>query len=72
MAQAVTQKIIPLEQETRTHTNTAAAAHYLMRQQQTLRLWNCENSRGPIKPICISGRLAWPVSEIKRVLGVAS
>ena len=27
---------------------------------------------GPLRPIRINGRLAWPVSELRRVLGVAA
>ena len=26
---------------------------------------------GPLRPMRINGRLAWPVSELRRVLGVA-
>ena len=26
---------------------------------------------GPLRPIRINGRLAWPVSELRRVMGVA-
>lgn len=58
----------PLEQVTRPAVNTAAAAYYLSRQQQTLRVWACLG--GPIRPIRINGRLAWPVAELRRVLGV--
>jgi len=49
---------------------TAAAAHYLNRKPQTLRVWACHGN-GPIKPVRVYGRLAWPVNEIRRVLGVA-
>lgn len=59
----------PLEQVTRPAVNTAAAAYYLSRQQQTLRAWACLEN-GPIRPIRINGRLAWPVAELRRVLGV--
>lgn len=59
----------PLELETRTHVPTAPAAFWLLRKQQTLRIWACLE-KGPLRPIRINGRLAWPVSEIKRVLGV--
>lgn len=60
----------PLESVTRPTVETAAAAFYLNRKQQTLRSWACLES-GVIRPLRINGRLAWPVSEIKRVLGVA-
>lgn len=59
---------ISLEQETRTAVNTATAAHHLCRQQQTLRSWACFEN-GPIRPIRINGRLAWPVTELRRMLG---
>ncbi len=56
--------------ETRHTLTTREAAHHLNRAQQTLRIWACLEN-GPIRPIRINGRLAWPVSELKRVLGVA-
>lgn len=48
---------------------TNAAAHYLNRQPQTLRVWACYDN-GPLRPLRINGRLAWAVSDIKRLLGV--
>lgn len=48
---------------------TSAAAHYLNRQPQTLRMWACKGN-GPIMPLRINGRLAWRVQDIKRLLGV--
>ena len=51
--------------------DTAAAAHYLNRKPQTLRGWACMEN-GPLRPIRINGRLAWNVSELRRVLGVAA
>ena len=60
----------PLESVTRPTVETAAAAFYLNRRPQTLRCWAVYQD-GAINPIRISGRLAWPVSEIKRVTGVA-
>ena len=62
-------QFIPLAQETRAALPTAEAAHHLSRSAQTLWLWACKES-GPIRPIRINGRLAWPVADIKRVLGV--
>ena len=59
-----------LELVNRPAVDTAAAAHYLNRKPQTLRAWACLEN-GPLRPIRISGRLAWPVSELRRVLGVA-
>ena len=64
------QQFPPLESVTRPTVETAAAALYLNRQPQTLRGYACHED-GPIRPLRINGRLAWPVSELKRVLGVA-
>ena len=61
----------PLEQVNRPHVNTEQAAHYLMRRPQTMRGWACLEN-GPIRPLRINGRLAWPVAELKRVLGLAA
>lgn len=61
----------PLAQETRTHLPTDAAAHHLNRSSQTLRMWACHDI-GPIRPTRINGRLSWPVSELRRILGVAA
>lgn len=59
-----------LDLETRTAISTDAAAFHLNRKQQTLRRWACcEN--GPLKPIRINGRLAWPVSELKDLLNAS-
>ena len=63
-------KFPPLELENRPAVDTAAAAHYLNRKPQTLRGWACMEN-GPLRPIRINGRLAWNVSELRRVLGVA-
>jgi predicted XRE-type DNA-binding protein len=63
-------KFPALADETRTHVTTEHAAWLLGRACQTLRVWACYESRGPLRPIRIAGRLAWPVAEIKRVLGV--
>lgn len=59
----------PLEKVTRTHVPTAQAAHYLCRRPQTLREWACLET-GPLRPHRVSGRLAWEVAGIKRVLGI--
>lgn len=61
----------PLDTINRPAVDTAAAAYYLNRRPQTLRLWAMRDGSGPIRPIRIHGRLAWPVSELRRVLGVA-
>lgn len=70
MAQRAIQ-LTPLAQENRTALPTGEAAAQLSRAPQTLWLWACKES-GPIRPIRVNGRLAWPVSEIRRVLGVAA
>ena len=67
---ANTLHLTPLEQETRTALPTSEAAFHLNRADQTLRIWACRED-GPIRPIRVGGRLAWPVSELRRVLGVA-
>lgn len=63
------QQFPPLELVNRPAVDTAAAAHYLNRRPQTLRGWACMEN-GPLRPVRINGRLAWPVAELKRVLGV--
>lgn len=65
-----TVEYLPLEQVTRPTVETAAAAFYLNRRGQTLRSWAC-TEQGPLRPIRLNGRLAWPVAEIRRLLGVA-
>ena len=63
-------KLTPLESETRSAVDTSDAAAHLGRQPQTLRSWACKED-GPLRPLRINGRLAWPVAELRRVLGVA-
>jgi hypothetical protein len=63
------QQFPTLESVTRPTVDTAAAAYYLNRRPQTLRIWAM--NQHPIRPLNIHGRLAWPVSELRRVLGVA-
>ena len=46
-------------------TNEAAAA--INRAPQTLRKWACLEN-GPIRPVRINGRLAWPVSGLRSLL----
>jgi hypothetical protein len=55
--------------ETRHAVDTDCAAFHLNRQPQTLRYWACYET-GPVRPIRINGRLAWPVADLRRVLGV--
>lgn len=58
---------LPIEQETRSHIETACASYHLGRSAQTLRIWACLEN-GPIRPIRVHGRLAWPLADIKRML----
>jgi predicted DNA-binding transcriptional regulator AlpA len=57
----------PLDAEVRDTVSTDAAAFYLGRRPQTLRSW-ATYENGPLRPMRVNGRLAWPVAEIKRVL----
>jgi len=58
--------------ESRTHVPTAIAAHWMTRKEQTLRGWaSSEDSPDGLRCIRINGRLAWPVADIRRLLGVA-
>jgi hypothetical protein len=62
---------VPLDRETRACVDTKTAAYHLGRRPQTLRRYACYGL-GDIQPVTVVGRLAWPVAEIKRVLGVAT
>lgn len=57
----------PLHAETRAAVDTETAAAHLSRRPQTLRLWACKEN-GPIRPIRVHGRLAWPTAELRRLL----
>ncbi len=65
--QTAVHQYTPLAQETRSAIPTDAAAHHLNRQPQTLRAWACLEN-GPIRPVRIHGRLAWPVASIRELL----
>ena len=67
MQTVANQTFTPLEQVTRPTVPTDQAAYYLNRQPQTLRAWACLEN-GALRPVRISGRLAWPVADIKRLL----
>lgn len=71
-ATAATAKFPPLELEQRPTVHTAAAAYYLNRSPQTLLGWSCKSGVGPVRPLRINGRLAWPVADLRRVLGIAA
>lgn len=68
---AFSQQFPPLEQVNKPTVPTDQAAYYLNRRSQTLRIWAMRDGSGPIRPIRINGRLAWPIVELKRVLGLA-
>lgn len=61
----------PLEAVNRPSVPTEQAAHYLMRRPQILRAWAMKDGSGPLRPVRVHGRLAWPVAGIKAALGVA-
>ena len=72
-APAATADFVPLHLETRPAVDTAAAAHYLLRQPQTLRGWACAETFPPgLRPQRVHGRLAWSVAAIKAALGVTA
>ncbi len=63
------EKLRPLAHEPRSTLCTNEAAAHLNRAPQTLRQWAMREC-GPLRPIRINGRLAWPVADIKRLMGV--
>jgi len=63
-------QLTSLALEPRVALPTSEAARHLNRSAQTLRIWACREG-GPLRPIRVNGRLAWPVSELRRVLGVS-
>ena len=69
MTTANIQQFPPLELVNKPNVDTAHAAYLLTRRPQTLRAWACLEN-GPLRPVRINGRLAWPVAELRRVLGV--
>ena len=71
MATLISPHTTPLERETRANLPTHEAAYHLNRAQQTLRIWAMREN-GPLRPIRVNGRLAWPVSELRRILQVQS
>ena len=60
---------VSLTLETRAALPTAEVAFHLNRAQQTMRLWAMRED-GPLRPLRINGRLAWPVADLKKLLGV--
>ncbi|MBS75722.1 MAG: hypothetical protein CMO32_08185 [Variovorax sp.] len=60
-----------LDAESRVALPTDEAAFHLNRSPQTLRLWACLD-KGPLRPIRIHGRLAWPTDDIRKLVAGAA
>lgn len=58
-----------LEDIRKPNLTTTEAAHFLNRKPATLHYW-ASTGEGPLQPVRIFGRLAWPTAEVKRVLGL--
>lgn len=56
-----------LELEQRSDVDTATATRWLNRKPRTLRSWACLED-GPLRPLRVAGRLAWAVTDIRRIL----
>ena len=67
---AIDPQFPPLEQINRPTVPTEQAGYYLDRRPQTMRIWAMRED-GPLRPLRINGRLAWQVSDLKRILRVA-
>ncbi|MEM8514456.1 hypothetical protein RCH14_003801 [Massilia sp. MP_M2] len=63
----MSKKYSALDAQVRIAVSTAEAAFHLGRKPQTLRKWACFED-GPLRPVRINGRLAWPVAQIKQLL----
>jgi hypothetical protein len=61
----------PLENVVKPVLTTGEAGHYLDRASQTMRKW-AATGEGPIKPLRINGRLAWPTAAVKKLTGVTA
>ena len=62
---------LPLHLEGRTHVTTAVMCRHLGRKEQTARGWAMRATYPEgMKPLRVSGRLAWPVAGIRALLGV--
>lgn len=69
-AETISQSVsapLTLLTDTRATVDTATAAQYLNRQTRTLHQWHCYG-RGPISPVAVGGRLAWPLADIRRLM----
>lgn len=65
--QTAANQFTSLALETRSAIPTDEAAFHCNRKPQTLRAWACLEN-GPIRPLRINGRLAWPVAAIRALL----
>jgi hypothetical protein len=63
---------LPLHLETRAHVSTAVLCRHPNRKEQTAR-GRASAGTYPegLRPLRVMGRLAWPVSGLKQLLGVA-
>lgn len=59
----------PLEQVTRPNLTTQEVAYYTNTRPQTWRIYACRQT-GPIQPMRVAGRLAWPTAAVRRLVGV--
>jgi hypothetical protein len=64
---AITAPYPSLASETRENVDTACAAYHLGRKVQTLRKWACYED-GPLRPVRLHGRLAWAVTDLRRLV----
>ncbi len=67
VADEVDSRFPSINEEQRSHVDTACAAHWLNRKPQTLRQWACLEN-GPLRPIRINRHLAWSVEEIRQLM----
>lgn len=71
-ANTATVNLTPLELEARPNITTREAARHLNRAPQTLRAWAAKGGNGPLSPVRINGRLAWPTAELRKLTGVGA
>jgi len=63
------QQFQKLEDVAKPFVDTRECAYYMNRGAETLRKWALSGD-GLLHPVRIGRRLAWPVADIRRVLGV--
>jgi len=65
-------QFLPLEQVTKPNLTTAELAYYTNMAEQTWRVKACYDSAPEgLRPLRVCGKLAWPTSGAKKLLGVA-